>query len=124
MKKGQKLYSILKMRCPKCHEDRLFAHRLSEMKGLLDMKEECSNCGQKFELEPGFYWGSMYIAYGLSTGIILGAFIILKFLLGFSMTQSYIAVVILILIMIPLVFRLSRSLWINLYVKYNPPKKQ
>lgn len=122
MRKGNKLYSILNMKCPKCQEDDLFLHPLFKFKGLLDMKEKCGNCGQKFELEPGFYWGSMYIAYGISSGIILGVFVVLKFLLGFTMTQSYIAVVILILIMIPLVFRLARSLWIHLYVKYDPPK--
>ena len=87
---------------------------------MLTMKEQCGNCGQPFELEPGFYWGAMYVAYGISSAIILGTFIILRFIIGYTMMQSYIAVCILILFLIPYVFRLARSLWIHLYVKYDP----
>ena len=112
--------NIFAMRCPKCHGDTLFKTKLWEFKKMLSMKEECGNCGQHFELEPGFYWGAMYIAYGISSAVILGTFIILRFVIGYTMMQSYIAVCILILFLIPYVFRLARSLWIHIHVKYDP----
>jgi uncharacterized protein (DUF983 family) len=120
MAKANKIYNILRMRCPRCHSDDLFETRLIELRKLLTMKDHCTKCGQEFELEPGFYWGAMYVAYGISSGIILGSFVILRFILGYSMMNSYVAVSILIIFMIPIVFRLARSLWINLYVKYDP----
>lgn len=120
MRKGSKLYSILAMKCPRCHGGSLFKHKISSLKGILMMNEQCDQCGQVYELEPGFYWGSMYIAYGLSSGFILSTFIVLRFLLAYTMMQSYIAVSIATIFMIPIVFRLARSLWINLYVKYDP----
>ena len=117
---GGIILNIFSMRCPRCHGDTLFETKLWELKKMLTMKEQCGDCGQPFELEPGFYWGAMYVAYGISSAIILGTFIILRFVIGYTMMQSYIAVCILILFLIPYVFRLARSLWIHLYVKYDP----
>ena len=33
---------------------------------VLDMPQRCSECGQPFELEPGFYYGTGYVSYALS----------------------------------------------------------
>ena len=77
--KGSKLYSIRKHKCPKCHEGDLYKTPLSSLQGIYNMHEECTHCGQKFTLEPGFYWGAMYIGYALSCGYMLSLMITLVF---------------------------------------------
>jgi uncharacterized protein (DUF983 family) len=76
-KKGSKLYSILTGSCPKCHEESMFKnsnpYALSE---LMDMHETCSNCGTKYKIEPSFFYGAMYVSYGVGIAFAVAAFVI------------------------------------------------
>ena len=118
MKKGSKLYSILFLRCPRCQNSPLFQEDANN-KGILAMPSRCAACAQSFNLEPGFYWGSMYVGYLVSSFIILSAFAILFF--GFSMDIEKamgIAILFIILLFIP-IFRYSRAIWINVFVHFD-----
>jgi hypothetical protein len=86
------------------------------------MHEECTNCGQKFDLEPGFYWGAMYIGYALSSGYMLSSMFIMIFFFQFTVNQSFFFAILGAMVIIPTFARLARAIWINIYVKYNPPK--
>lgn len=69
-------------------------------------------------IEPSFYYGAMYINYGISVAMSVATFIIAFVLLNLDMLQSSVAVVIvLILLSIP-TMRLSRIIWINMFVGY------
>ncbi|MGH1334959.1 MAG: DUF983 domain-containing protein [Aureispira sp.] len=89
------------------------------MQGIYNMHESCSSCGQRFQMEPGFYWGAMYIGYGLSSGYMLTAMITCLFLFDLSVNQSFAAAIIGGIFIVPIVARLARAIWINIYVKYN-----
>ncbi|MFK7798434.1 MAG: DUF983 domain-containing protein [Aureispira sp.] len=118
--KGSKLYSISRFKCPRCHEGDLYKTSLSSMQGIYNMHEECPHCQQRFEMEPGFYWGAMYIGYGLSSGYMLTAMVICLFAFGFTVNQSFAAAIAGGVIIVPLIARLARAIWINIYVKYKP----
>lgn len=117
-KKGSKLYSIARFKCPRCHEEDLFKTPLSSMQGIYNMHEECPNCKQSFQMEPGFYWGAMYIGYGLSSGYMLTATLLCIFLLGLTVNQSFGVAIVGGVFIVPLFARLARAIWINIYVKY------
>ncbi len=68
--KGNKLYSIVRMKCPQCHEGKLWRSPLYKMK-FYDMYETCPVCGLKYEQEPGFWYGAMYMGYTFSSGALL-----------------------------------------------------
>ena len=69
-------------------------------------------------IEPSFYYGAMYVNYGISVAMSVATFIIAFALLNLDMLQSFVAVVIvLILLSIP-TMRLSRIIWINMFVGY------
>lgn len=69
-------------------------------------------------IEPSFYYGAMYVNYGISVAMSVATFIIAFVLLNLDMLQSFVAVVIvLILLSIP-TMRLSRIIWINMFVGY------
>ena len=56
MKKGTKLYSILKLKCPRCQIGDLFIKPgLFVFSRIFEMPNKCSCCKQNFKLEPGFY---------------------------------------------------------------------
>jgi uncharacterized protein (DUF983 family) len=120
LEKGSKSYSILKYKCPRCHEGDLFYTPTFSFKKTFEMPKSCNVCNQKYEIEPGFYWGAMYVSYALSGGYMLFGFALLFFLVGLNPIVSYAVITLLVIPLYPLFFRLSRSVWINLFVKYRP----
>lgn len=73
------------------------------------MYERCPVCNFKFEIEPGFFWGSMYISYFLTIllGIIGGAFAYYYF--HDPDVWVYMGcIMVLLVIFAPLTFRYSR----------------
>lgn len=121
IKKGTKLYSILYNKCPKCQEgDFMKEKNIFKLHKAFQMHENCSNCGFKYMMEPSFFYGAMYVNYGLTVGVSIITFIIATLVFNLSLLESFIPIVILLLITAPATIRLSRIVWINLFVKYNP----
>ena len=87
-----------------------------------DMYPECPCCGQNFEPEPGYYYGAMYVSFGFSTAIFLGVLFVLYFLVEEITTLMVAGVVLVVAVgLLPITFRLSRALWINIFIRYEGP---
>ena len=120
-KKGSKLYSILFNKCPRCHEgDFMKEKNMFKLHKAFQMHEHCSKCGLKYMMEPSFFYGAMYVSYGLTVGISVATFIISTLLFNLSLVESFIPIVIVLVLTAPVSTRLSRIIWINLFVKYDP----
>ncbi|KUO68613.1 MAG: hypothetical protein APF83_08930 [Lutibacter sp. BRH_c52] len=120
-KKGSKLYSILYNKCPRCHEgDFMKEKNMFKLHKAFQMNEHCSKCGLKYMMEPSFFYGAMYINYALTVGISVAAFFIVTLFFDFSLVESFMPIVIALVITAPVTIRFSRIGWINLFVKYNP----
>ena len=121
--KGNKLYSILFMKCPKCHETDLFTNKsVYKLQGFFDMPKTCPNCGQRFELEPAFYYGAMYVSYAVGVAWFVSVFVALAVLYPNYSIELYLVLAIGgMLALTPFFFKLSRSIWINLFVHYEDP---
>lgn len=127
MKKGSKLYSILFQKCPRCHEGKLFTDSNPyHLKRIFDMPHNCEKCDQVYNLEPSFYYGSMYVNYALTIAIGVAVFVAMSVLNGGFLDAQYyvIGVIVMLLITAPYTFRLGRSIWINMFVKYDPEALQ
>jgi uncharacterized protein (DUF983 family) len=119
--KGTKLYSIARLKCPRCQEGDLFLHRNPyRLKTLDKMPHHCSSCGEDFQRETGFYYGAMMISHATTTIIAVGVHFVVHSFYGWEPAPNLIAVPAAILVMFPLVFRSSRAIWINFFVKYDP----
>ncbi|MFY7672673.1 DUF983 domain-containing protein [Tenacibaculum sp. MEBiC06402] len=117
--KGNKLYSILNNKCPKCHEGDFFKHKASfNFNKVTALHEHCSHCKLKYMMEPSFFFGAMYVNYALAVALFVGVFIVSKVFLQQDILTSFIAVVIVSLLLTPFTLRLSRIIWINLFVSY------
>lgn len=82
------------------------------------MHERCSNCGQRFTPEPGYYFGAMFLSYILSAWILLLMALALVFLLGWTVEMAMLVVIIVGALGYFKLLRFSRSLYIHIDVKY------
>jgi len=117
--KGTKLYSIFKNRCPRCQNGLVFkAKNAYDFKSMTQMYERCTSCELKYEMEPAFWYGSMYAAYGLAVALSVSLFVATEVLLNLSLTEYLILNGVALVLLIPPIWRLSRLIWINLFVSY------
>jgi len=124
LKKGSKLYSILTGTCPKCMNESMYTEKNPYHLGsVLKMNEHCSHCGLKYQIEPSFFYGAMYVSYGVNVGIGIGTFIVSYLMLKTSIQTSFIAIIAALILLYPLVLRWSRNIYINMFVSYDPKTK-
>jgi hypothetical protein len=73
--------------------------------------------------EPSFFDGAMYVSYAMQVALIITVFTALN-ILGFAKIWLMIGITVgLSFILIPITFRLSKSVYINIFVGYDPDKK-
>ena len=92
------------------------------------MPKTCVVCGQPTEKEPGFYYGTGYVSYAMGVAISVATFIAWFVLIGMSVRDNrffywMIANAILLVVSQPWLMRISRSIWISWFVKYDPDWK-
>lgn len=120
LKKGSKLYSILTGTCPRCHEDYMYMERNPYIiTRIFKMHERCSNCGLKYKIEPSFFFGAMYVSYAVGVAFSIAMFIITYFFVELNLVDSFIAIVIMLVMLMPVIARLSRNIWLNFFISYN-----
>ena len=124
-KKGASLYSIFTGACPKCHSESMYLsknpYRLTET---LKINDHCSHCKTKYRLEPSFFYGSMYVSYGVGIAFAVAAFIISYLILESSIDVAFISIVATLIAFGPIIMRLSRNIWINLFMKYDKTRAE
>lgn len=119
-----RLVSLAKMKCPNCHKGNLYTNKgVLPLGQMLDMPERCSACGQKYELEVGFWYGTGYVSYAISVALIAVIAVAYALLVGFSWKDNsifyFIGIMISILIALqPWIMRYSRVLYIYIFIKY------
>jgi uncharacterized protein (DUF983 family) len=124
LKKGSKLYSILTGTCPKCMNESMYVDKnLLHIGSILKMNENCRHCGLKYQIEPSFFYGAMYVSYGLNVAIGIATFIISYLFCGAEIQTSFIAIIATLILSFPVVLRWSRNIYINMFVSYDPKTK-
>ncbi|NEN22892.1 DUF983 domain-containing protein [Cryomorpha ignava] len=125
--KNSKFYSMVAMTCPRCHEGDLFKTKSAYKKGMADMNPRCTHCGEDFGREPGYYYGAAYVSYGLTVALWVAVFVALVTfdalgIISFSFFDDAVLFLVVgisvLLILMPVLYRLSRSMWIHMFVKY------
>ena len=123
------LATALGCRCPRCREGKLFQHPMSiSLKKNLQMNKNCTVCGQATEIEVGFYYGTSYVSYVLTVALSVATLVAWWVIIGLSTDDNRFfwwmgSNAVLLLFLQPWLMRLSRSLWISWFVKYDPDWK-
>ncbi len=106
--------STIKGKCPNCEKGDIF-----ESNGNIfllrvpRMHEKCSECGYRFEKEPGYFLGAMYVSYGLT---ILEMFVVFFATFWFVPLWLFFTLILTTLVIFSFFnFRWARIIWINLF---------
>ena len=84
------------------------------------MYERCPVCDLKFEREPGYFLGAMYISYGLALVTITLIASLLWALTGWWITKAAIWAVVLFFPLAPMITLSARVLWLYLDQTIDP----
>lgn len=127
------LWSIFAMRCPRCRKGPMFkntnAYKKLSLTYIFDMYDNCPVCGQKYDMEPGFWYGTGYVSYALAVALSVSTFVAWWVLIGVSAEDNRIfwwlgINGILLVILQPWLMRLSRVIYIRFFVSYDENYEQ
>jgi hypothetical protein len=114
-------YAILNMKCPRCHQGDMFLDKNPyNLRKIYAMPDNCPVCEQSFLPEVGFWWGSMYVSYGITVGFSIGTVLFLWLILGWADWAVLTGNALMILLLLPLEFRYARSIWFSMFIKFDP----
>jgi len=111
--------SVVTLKCPACRKEAMF-----RKKGLfvyinpLDMYEHCSHCGQKYEIEPGFWIGALWTSYPIVVLIETPFIFTAVASQTVSIWYTFAAMVLAFCIFYPVMLRLGRSIWAHVFIKF------
>jgi len=111
---------ILRHRCPRCRVGKIF-HR-SIFLGFPKMHQRCSVCHLRYEREPGYFLGAMYISYALALPVVACIAGVLWAVTGWWITKATVWAVLLFLPLVPAITFLARVLWIYLDQAFDPDR--
>lgn len=122
------LLSLFTMRCPRCRRGDMFRnsnpYKKLKLSYILDMYDTCPVCNQKFDLEPGFWYGTGYVSYVLVVLFSAITFILWWLIVGISTEDNRVLYWLLfngivVAILQPWFMRFSRVVYLCFFVKYN-----
>lgn len=122
MKRGVRVTAkdILAQRCPRCRMGRMF--RYSIWRGWPGMFEQCPVCDLRFEREPGYFLGAMYISFVLGVLIVAVVAAVIWGITGWRITNATIGALLLFLPLAPAITLFARVLWIYLDQTVDPDR--
>ncbi|MCB0431369.1 MAG: DUF983 domain-containing protein [Flavobacteriales bacterium] len=122
------LSGIFQNKCPQCGKGPFWAHAnpyINLFKFGGKIYDRCSACGIKYERDPGFWFGAMLISYALNVGqfIILWGFYAMVLPEGRPVWHLILAIIGTSILFFPVVYYLSRPIWIRFFIKFDPDIK-
>jgi uncharacterized protein (DUF983 family) len=106
------LNAVITQKCPKCQDGKMFS-------GILKMNQICSHCGFKFEREEGYFTMAIVIANFLYAFIVAPTILIMT-ALKVPFWKIGLILFSVSLVVVPLIFRLSRTLWLHIDFVIHP----
>lgn len=108
--------TLLGLKCPKCATGDIFKDRT--VFRYSKMHNYCPNCNYNNMIEPGFFYGAMYVSYILMVVESIITFLICQSFFEQSFDLRIFPFVIgVLLILSPYNYKLSRAIWIFMFYK-------
>jgi uncharacterized protein (DUF983 family) len=116
MKSISRFQSILEEKCPRCRVGKMFGTSPYRIRTFDKMHENCPECGLKFDIEPGFYTGAMYVSYAFSVAIFLvTGFCLYLFFNDPDLIVYVLTTFSIVILLFPLLYRYSRVIYLHLF---------
>jgi uncharacterized protein (DUF983 family) len=125
---NQKKPSILNLlicKCPRCRRGDMFQHSNPyKLNKFMKMNETCPVCGQVFDIEVGFYYGTGFVSYALAVALSVATLVAWWVLIGVSIDDNRIFYwlgfnALFLVALQPILMRLSRTIWLAFFVPYD-----
>lgn len=119
------LVSVCRTHCPRCRRGDMFKDpNPYHLKNTMAMNDNCPVCGQQFDIEVGFYYGTSFVSYAFSVAVSVASFIAWWVLIGFSLNDNRLfwwlgCNALLLVVLQPIFMRLARTLWLAFFVWYD-----
>ena len=115
-----KLYSVVRLKCPRCHKGDLFTKSNPySFKDSMKMPDRCPVCNQDFQIEPGFYIGALWTSFPIVIFIMTLLSILLLVFIKMELEWFFVSITVILLLLQPIIIRLGRVIWINIFVDYD-----
>lgn len=113
--------AILGAKCPQCRKGDMFKYQWWQLSKFTKFYQLCTVCNLRFDREPGFFHGAMYISYAMIVAMVTNVWLILYFIFDDPELGVYIGVIVFLnIVLLPIFFRYSRVIYIYAFgaVKY------
>ena len=123
MENSSTLNAVVNAKCPRCHQGNLWTYPFLQVRKFNVMNKNCPHCDIHFEVEPGFFYGAMYISYGITALVALAlGTLILHYLPNASDLMYAFAISVVLLVIFPFTFRAARTVYLYLFsgIDYQP----
>lgn len=84
----------------------------------------CPNCGLKYEREPGYFLGSIYVNYGLTALVTTFTYIAFHIVLGYSNLWVVPPLVVFCVVFPVLFFPFARAYWLAMDLSFDAYKDE
>jgi len=121
-----RLKAMVRFRCPRCGEGDLFDGPAYRPSTTARMHASCPKCALDFQREPGFYFGAAYVSYALTVALWVAVLVALLafdawglITFGFfTHVGTFLTTgIALLVLLLPVIYRLSRAIWISMFTK-------
>jgi len=62
----------------------------------------------------------MYVSYAVGIAFAVAAFVIAFLIFKANLLNTFVSIVATLIVFLPVIIRLSRNIWINLFMNYDP----
>ncbi|QRM88935.1 DUF983 domain-containing protein [Lacinutrix sp. WUR7] len=108
--------NALSCKCPNCKKGNIFNNRGSLLLFKIPkMSARCKECDFKFEREPGFFFGAMFVSYALAVAQMIASLIVFWYFIDLSPLRVFLIITLIALLLGAVNYRVSRSIWIYLF---------
>lgn len=113
------LYSMILNKCSRCHQGDVFVSKNPyDLSKMFKLHKSCTHCNLKYEKEPHFFYGALYISYGISAGWFIIWYSLLSVTFNWDNIHFILFLSLFIVAVAPLTLRWSRLIWLNIFYKY------
>jgi len=124
-------HAILHGKCPQCRRGKIFSGTIYGF-NIQRTNHSCGHCGQRFEIEPGYFYAAMYVSYAMNMIEMISMGFATYYISGgrleFDQVWVYVTVILAgSLLLSPLNYRYSRIILLHLLspkIKYKPAYDQ
>lgn len=109
---GALIARALRLDCPRCGKAKMYL-------GWFRMHERCPACELKFEREPGYFLGSIYLNYGLTALLTTIGYISLRFGMQIESRWLLVGFAVFCVAFPMFYFRYARALWLAMDCRFD-----